>query len=192
VRTCARGVECLAHLQFCLTMTLEFTGTLQDFIDGQRTHAWRKYSPAVALFQKILEPIVGLALLIYGIHLIRIGANGAFWLVEIACGLYVLLATRVIAPLLYRRAYRRRRGGPSHSTTYDFNDGAIECISPGRSEAKLDWKIVRGFVDGPKSLLIYTAPGLFLAIPKRVLDESRHEELLSLLDQHQIPATYPK
>lgn len=173
-------------------MRLTYTSSLEDFIDAQRVHAWRKYSPALAGFQRIAEPIVGIALLLLAWYLITVHASSAFVMIEVVCGLYVLLNRLIIAPSIYRRAYRRRHVDPPQPGLVEFTPERIYCESPGRANGTIQWIAVRGYLDKPKTILLYTAPGLFLYIPKWALSADHHQELLGLLAQHNIPNTYPK
>src|ERR1700749_2982448 len=134
-------------------MRITFTPTQRDFIDGQRTHAWRRYRPAMARLQRTLEPFVGVFLILFAVHLARINASRGIVLLEFVLGLYVLLASRVLGPLLYRRAYRQRQGNGSDVTTLEFEDDAILMDCPGHSSGRLDWTAILGTVESETTLL---------------------------------------
>ena len=173
-------------------MQLTYTCSLQDFIDAQRTHAWRRYSPAFARLQKVLEPIVGILLLCLAYMMYRWHYSASLVILEASLGFYVLLRERVIAPWIFRRAYRRKHVEPAQQGVMEFTPEHIHCASPGRSDVTIQWPMLRGYLDGPKTVLLYTAPGLFLYLPKWALNADQHRELLGLLALHQIPNTYPR
>lgn len=172
-------------------MQITFTSTQKDFIDAQRTHAWRRYSPAMARLQRVLQPFVGTGFILLGIYLAREHANGAVVLFELVCGLYLLLASWVIAPFLYKRAYRRHHTGP-HATNLDFEQDAIHVDCPGHSSGRLEWSTVLGTFESETTLLLYLAPARFLIIPKRFLEGSQLSDLSNLLREKNVPVGSPK
>jgi hypothetical protein len=175
-------------------MQISFVGTEQDFVNSQKTHAWRRYSPERAQLQKILSPILGIIFIVTGVLVYRRGSNLAFLgtLIEVACGLYVLLATPVIGPLMYRRAFRRRQDGTPHENTMTIAEDYIECDCTGRSHVRLEWRAIKGFLESPTTFLLYTSQATFLAIPKRALSETQSQELLSTLNMRGVPLLFPK
>ena len=173
-------------------MEITYLPEKQDFINAQLTHAWRKYSPGLKKTQRMLEPILGLGLLWLACHLASSGANGAFVLIEAMLGLYVLLASSVISPFFIRRAYERRRPVTLSSVTWTVDAASLRCTNPGSGLAEIEWSMIRGYLDRPTTLLMYTAPAVFLYFPKRVLSDAQQAELLSLLQEHAIPPGYPQ
>jgi hypothetical protein len=174
-------------------LQINFASTEQDFIDTQKTHAWRRYSPAMARFQKAVSPILGLIFIAHGVFVYRRGVvHPAFlpWL-EITCGLYVLLATSVIGPWLYRRAYRRRNDGSLHENVISFTEDCVECECKGRSHVRLEWQAIKGSLESPTTFLLYTSPATFLSIPKRAISEDQLQLLIALLRTQKVPAGYP-
>jgi hypothetical protein len=173
-------------------MRITFTPTQKDFIDAQRTHAWRRYRPAMARLQRALEPFVGVFLILFAVNLARTHANPAIVLLEFVLGLYVLFASRVLGPFLYRRAYRQRdRTGPD-VTALQFEDDAIYMDSPGDSSSRLEWPAILGTIESETTLLLYLAPARFLIIPKRFLEGSQLSDLTTLLREKNVPVSYPK
>lgn len=161
-------------------------------MDAQRTHAWRRYSPAMARLQRTLEPFVGVFLILFAVHLARIHANPAIVLLEFLLGLYVLLASRVLGPFLYRRAYRERHSNGPDVTALDFEHDAILVDCPEDSSDRLEWPAIRGTIESETTLLLYLAPARFLIIPKRFVEESQLTALANLLREKNVPAGYPK
>jgi hypothetical protein len=173
-------------------MEIAFVSTIQDFINSQRTHAWRRYSPERAKLQRILSPIFGAVFIVVGLMGYRQGWNVALVIFEVMCGLYVALSTSVIAPLLYRRAYRRRHCGSLHENIIRIADDAIYCDCPGHSHGTLEWNAIHGIIESDTTILLYLAPGRFLPIPKRVISDSDRQELLTTIRSKGVPFTYPK
>jgi hypothetical protein len=173
-------------------MRITFTPTQKDFMDAQRTHAWRRYNPAMARLQRALEPFVGVFLILFSVHLARTNANRGIVLLEFVLGLYVLLASRVLGPFLYRRAYRQRDSTGPDVTALDFEHDAIYMDSPGHSSGKLEWPAILGTIESETTLLLYLAPARFLIIPKRFLEGSQLKDLSHLLREKNVPTSYPK
>jgi hypothetical protein len=171
-------------------MRVSYISTEKDFVDSQRTHAWRRYSPFMAGAQRILQPLFGAAFLLYAVRLARTHANGAMILFEAACGLF-LVAMPFLRPVLYRRAYRRRSNGAQQSVTFDFEQDAIHFDCPGRSSGQLEWSALTGAYESSTTLLLYTAPALFMAVPKRVLAHAQFNELVAFIREKGVPNGYP-
>jgi hypothetical protein len=191
VRTSPHRLGSVARIEF-VRMEITYLPEKQDFIDAQLAHAWRKYSPGAKKTQRILEPVLGLGLLWLAYHLASSGANGAVVFVEAILGLYVLLASSVISPFFIQRAYDRRRPVTLSSVTWTVDAESLRCSKPGSGRSELQWSVIRGFLDRPATLLLYTAPGVFLYFPKRVLSEAQQGELLGLLQGNDVPPTYPR
>lgn len=173
-------------------MKIIFQSTVQDFIDSQRTHAWRRYSPAKARLQRMLSPVFGSLLVVIGLVGYKIGLSIGLVIFEIVCGLYVALGTSVVAPLLYRRQYRRRHCGQLHENVITFSDESIDCQSPGHSQGTLEWPAIRGVIESDTTILLYLAPAHFLPIPKRVVSESEVQEILTMVRSKGIPFSCPR
>jgi len=173
-------------------MEITYTPAREDYIDAQQTHLWRRYSPTMQTVQQILEPIAGLGLLWFAYHLARTGTNGAFVLIEAALGLYVLLRAPVLSPLLLKRAYRRRQPDAPTPVMWHIEHDNIYCLCVGKSDSKIEWNVIRGYLDRPKTLLLYTAPGVFLYFPTRFLSKAQRTEIIALIEEHGIPPTYPR
>jgi hypothetical protein len=173
-------------------MEITYLPDKQDFIDAQRTHAWRRYSPGLKKTQRVLEPILGLGLLWLAYHFASSGANGALVLIEAVLGLYVLLASSVISPFFIRRAYERSRPAKLSSITWKLDRESLRFSNPGSSQAEIQWSLILGYIDWPTTLLLYTAPGVFLYFPRRVFSDAQHAELLALLQEHGVPPGYPR
>ena len=134
----------------------------------------------------------GVLLLCIAYLLFRWHHNGDLIFFEALLGFYVLLREPVIAPWIYRRAYRRRHIEPAQPCQMEFTPEHIHCVSSGRSDVSIEWAAVRVYLDKPKTILMYTAPGLFLYLPKWALSADQQQELLGLLAQHDVPGTYPR
>jgi hypothetical protein len=166
-------------------MQITYVGTQQDFVDGQKTHLWRRYSRRALMVRRILWPILGVVLTVVGVvdyqFNSRIGWSVGFNLFEIMFGLYMILADAVIAPLQLKRAYRRRLTAEPREHTLTIDQDRIESDSPGRSHATLEWELAKGMVESRTSILIYFSAATFLIIPKRVLSDAQQAEMNALL-----------
>jgi hypothetical protein len=172
-------------------MQITYVGSQEDFLNAQKTHAWRKYSPTSARMQRIASPLVGCLFLYLGFRWYQRGTNSLLIAIEVVWGLYLIFA-QPISTLLYRRAYKRRFGGQRHETTLTISDEAIDCVCPGRSSGTLQWSAINGAIESPSSIPIYLSPAMYLNIPKRVLSESQTEELMAMLRNKDVPMKAPK
>jgi hypothetical protein len=172
-------------------MQFSFVGTEQDFIDVQRTHAWRKYSPRAARIQKILLPVSGLFLIVMGV-IIYTWHQVGFAIFNIAVGLYLALWSPLIVPFLYKRSYRRRLSGGSNQVEVTILDSSLTWDCPGEAVSILEWPTVKGVVESPTTILFYLSPASFLVIPTRIITPDQHQELMSLLRSKGIPLSCPK
>jgi YcxB-like protein len=170
---------------------IEFTTTLQDFVAAQRLHCFRKYGSGSGRLPRILYPILGALTLVYSFHLFHQGGVTSLALLELFCGLYLLLAGNVIAPYLYRRRYLRTRGSEG-GINLDITEESIQLDCPGRSSGRLEWNAILGVLDGPSVTLLYLSPATFLMVPRRVLSGAMHQDLLAICKSRGLPFTYPK
>jgi len=177
-------------------MQITFVGTQQDFIDGQKTHLWRRYSRRALMVRRILLPILGVVLTAVGVvdyqFNSRIGWSVGFNLFEIVFGLYLIFADAVIVPFQLKRAYRRRTTVEPREHTLTIDQDRIESDSPGRSHATLEWELAKGMVESRTSILIYFSAATFLVIPKRILSDAQQAELKILLGQKDIHHGAPR
>jgi hypothetical protein len=120
------------------------------------------------------------------------GWSAGLSIFEVICGLYIALGTSVIAPLLYRRAYRRRHCGQLHENVISIAADAIDYDCPGYSRGRLEWEAIRGAIESDTTILLYLAPARFLPIPKRVISESEQQELLAIIRSKGVPFKSPK
>ena len=161
-------------------MRLEFEFTQEDFIAGQLLHAWRRYSPRLARFQKVTQPIFAVALLCFAFLFYRWKLSSGVVFFEAVCGLYLLLAPNVIAPFFYRRRYRLTRG-KENRIVLTISQDSLHFDHPGRSVGTFEWQAILG-----------VSPATFFIIPRRVLGDSMHDELLGICKSQGVPCTYPK
>lgn len=173
-------------------MKITFVSNLRDFVDSQRTHAWRRYSPRAARAQRLFSPFFGAIFVIVGLVGYKQGWNLGLVIFEVMCGLYVGLSSLVIAPLLYRRAYRRRSCGQTHENVITFAEEAIDCDCPGHSRGRIEWAAIRGMIESDTTILLYLAPARFLPIPKRVITDPERQEILATIRSKGVPFGCPK
>jgi hypothetical protein len=173
-------------------MQISYEGTEQDFIDAQKTHAWRRYTPASARIIKILTIGLGLGSISIGVVAICANQSLGFAVFEILCGLYLVLARPVLAPLFYKRAYRRYRTEDPQEVVYTITEDSIAYVCPGKSCSVLEWKTIRGLIESRTTILLYVSAAYFLIIPKRALSDGQPAELKTLLQQKDIRYGCPK
>jgi hypothetical protein len=172
-------------------MQIEYELTQQDFVEGCRVHCWRRYKPRTKQVMRFIQSLVALALCTEAYLLYRIAANPAMTLLILVLGLYLLLGPLVIAPYLWRRLYRRTRGRDG-MIVLTIADESIHIDCPGRSVGTIEWHAILGVLDRPTTTLLYFSPAQPLILPRRVLVDAAHEELLSICRRKDVPFTYPK
>jgi hypothetical protein len=160
-----------------MTITYEFTES--DYVEAQRMHAWRRYSPGTASFFIRWNPIVGLILLAFGLWLFYMhSAKWSAW-AETILGLYYILSTPITKALLRRRYRRTLIGGIQ--ITLRFEDDALYSDCAGTSSSRIEYVTFKSVRETKKVVLIYLAPAVFIAVPRRVLTGDQESELLTFL-----------
>lgn len=172
-------------------MQINFVGTQRDFVDAQKTHGWRRYSPRRARFQEFVQIFLGLTLIADAIFSYR-WHDTSRTVIQILFGLYLALASRVIAPLLFIRAYRRRQTGDSNEVFLTITEESLVYDFPGNSHTELEWQVIKGMVESRTSVLLYITSVNFLTIPLRAISSEQYAELKALLRAKKIPHGCPK
>ena len=172
-------------------MEISFVGNQKDFIDAQKTHVWREFSPAAARTQLILLTTLGIAFTVFGAFELYSEHSVGLGLFSCVFGLYLALRP-TIANLFYKRSYRRRKTSDSQQVIYTLSDNSIECACPGQTHTTADWSVIKGTIESPTTILLYVSTANFLAIPKRALTNGQDADLKSLLRQKGIPQGCPK
>jgi hypothetical protein len=86
-----------------------------------------------------------------------------------------------------KRCYKRTRSDNSEcKLTFGEEHIGIEGL---HTRGEMDWGAVKSFRENEKILLLYTAPALFVPIPKHVCTEEQVTELRSLLLRKVMPVT---
>jgi len=160
-------------------MTIKYEFTESDYVEAQRMHAWRRYSPGTASFFMRWNPIGGSILLAIGFWLFYMhGGTWSAW-TETVLGLYFILAAPVNKALL-RRRYRRTLIGSSQ-ITLRFEEDALYSDCEGISSSRIEYVTFKSIRETKKIVLIYLAPAIFIAVPRRVLIGDQESQLLTFL-----------
>jgi len=172
------------------SVQVRFVQTEQDFVRARTAHAWRKYGPRGRLYRRILQPIAGAFFLAVAFYAYRRGDHG-FAVLEGAYGFYALLIADVIAPYFHRKAFRRSRMKTAE-VILTLTDEVVCCEMPGLSEERIQGDGFVGVLDWPEVMLLYLSPAMFLYVPKRVLSDAEHRQMLEWFGEKGVPLTYPK
>jgi len=161
-----------------MTLTYEFTQS--DYIAAQRMHAWRRYKPETAEFFMRWNPLVGIVLFSLGIFFfVQHFDHWAAW-VECLIGTYFMFVGALNKTILARR-YRRTRIGTG-PLTLRFEDDAIYSDCEGSSSSRIEYSAIKSLRPTTHNIVIYLAPAVFLAIPRRVLSEGQQSDLVGLIN----------
>jgi hypothetical protein len=164
-------------------MTIDFQFTLEDYRDAFRAH----FKKGASLYARVMFKVCavgGCLLMIMGVALFATGERrlnvwlvpavlGAVWFWIGIGGSYNRAgkAQFEIYPSL-RQARRLEIGSQGINT------------DAGIASSNLSWNAYLRYVESDKVFLLYTAPGCFVIIPKRVLQPSETDELRQALQTH--------
>jgi hypothetical protein len=172
-------------------MQISYIGTEKDFVDAQRTHAWRKYSHRGAIVRNGMQIVAGSVMIVLGL-LTHQGVSIESLIFLIGLGLYLILAHPVVAPLLSKRAYRRRLTDGSHEVFLTLSDDSLTSDCPGKSHTVLEWSMFKGIIESRTTILLYVSSANFLIIPRRALSVEQESELRGLVRRHGVQPGCPK
>ena len=162
-----------------MTITYEFTES--DYVEAQRVHAWRKYSSRTASFFMSAAPVVGAVLLAIGLWLFYSHWGSWSAWTESILGLYFILSTPITKALLRRRYTRTRIGG--NQITLRFEDDALYSECAGTSSSRFEYTTFKSVRETKWNVMIYLAPAVFIAVPRRVLAGDQESELITFLNE---------
>jgi hypothetical protein len=164
-------------------MIVNFQFTLDDYRNAFRAH-YRKGASAFMRWMLRLVLVIGVLLLLASIMMVitRQGPStaalppfllGAAW-IWIGMGkTYLLSARSQFAKSPALRELRR----------IEFTDEGVKTDS-GIASSQLSWKALLRYVESSDTFLLYTSPGCFAIVPKRVLQPEQVNELRRLFQTH--------
>jgi hypothetical protein len=164
-------------------MTIHFQFTLEDYQDAFRAHLRKGASASVRWMLKIIT-VAGFLLIAMGIVMLATGQrNLSTWLTPGVLGcLWVWIGTG--------RNYRRvaksqftKNPALRQPRTVEITSDGIKTDA-GIASGDTRWAAYLNFVESDKVFLLYTSPGCFVIIPKRVLQTSQTDELREILQTH--------
>jgi hypothetical protein len=164
-------------------MIVNFQFTLDDYRNAFRAH-YRKGASAYRRWMLRLVLAIGVLLLLASIMMIitRQGPLtaalppfllGAAW-TWIGMGKTYLLSAR--SQFAKNPALREPR-------RIEFTDKGVKTDS-GIASSQLSWKALLRYVESSDTFLLYTSPGCFAIVPKRVLQPEQVNELRRLFQIH--------
>lgn len=172
-------------------MRVEFALSQDDLIAGYRAHLWRKYTAKPERFQKAARP--ALAVLVAASVSVFYFYPGEHFALRVFIALSVLYL--LIAPKFWRRYWRdlySRTRAQDGAVILTISDDSIHVEWPGKSVSTIEWAAVLGVLDRANVTLLYVLPTQPMVLPRRVLNDGMHDELLSICRSKGIPFTYPK
>ena len=164
-------------------MTIDFQFTLDDYRDAFRAH----FRKGASSFSRLLlkAAIVGGCLLIgMGVFLVAMGERRPnVWLVPALLGAVWLWIG--IGGTYKRAAKAQFEKNPAlrQPRRVEFSSQGIKTDA-GVASSDVSWKAYLRYVESDKVFLLYTSPGCFAIIPKRVLQPGQAEELGQLFRSH--------
>jgi hypothetical protein len=164
-------------------MIVNFQFTLDDYRNAVRTH-YRKGASAYRRWMLRLVLVIGVLLLLAGILMVitRQGPLttalpplflGAAWTWIGTGKIYLLSARNQFVKIPAVRGPRR----------VEFSDDGVNTDA-GIASSQLSWKALLRYVESSDTFLLYTSPGCFAIVPKRVLQPEQVNELRRLLQTH--------
>jgi len=125
------------------------------------------------------NPIIGLLPLAFGLWLFYMHwSKWSAW-AETILGLYCILGAPITKALL-RRRYKRTRIGASQ-LTLRFEDDALYSDCADTSSSRIEYATFKSVRETKEFVMIYLAPAVFIAVPRRVLTGDQESQLLTFL-----------
>jgi hypothetical protein len=163
-------------------ISLRFKLTFEDYLGAQQLHAKRGLWPRILsfvtnwLYLLLGFSFLGLAFLEWRGH-----ATGGSVVSSVFVGV-ILVGCRFHVRWKYRRCYQRTRAGSGNCSLF-FGEDNFLAEKHDYSKGEYNWSAVKSWRENAKVVLLYLAPALFIAIPKRAISEPQLQELRSLLDR---------
>lgn len=158
-----------------MPIAIQFEWTLAEFLEGQRVFN-RRLAPTLVRVNHLLAIPVGILLLVDAVAGFALGWSRPLCLLFLFFGVYLLAFRLVIAPRKLKAEYARY---PHLDRTMTFDDDGIS-IRTSAGSSRVDWAQVARFVETPRIFLLFSPPGIFWPIPKRVLSPEEAAELRDL------------
>jgi hypothetical protein len=164
-------------------MIINFQFTLDDYRNAFHAH-YREGTPEYTRWMLRMVLVIGVLLLLTGILIVitrQAPLNvailpflvGAAW-IWTGMGKFYLLSARskfAKSPALHEP----RR--------IEFNDNGVKTDA-GIASSQASWKAFLRYVESTDTFLLYTSPGCFAIVPKRVLQAEQLNELRRLFQTH--------
>ena len=167
-------------------MQIQFQLNFDDYLAAQRLHEKRSLWPRfISILNNYLYPLMGLLGLACGLMLIGSQASTHSVLILVVCGV-ILLCWPFYIWMRLKRCYKRTRSNNS-MCKLTFDEGFMR-IEGEYTHGEIEWKAVKSYRENEKIFLLYTAPAIFIAIPKRACSEAQISELRAILLQKVLPS----
>ncbi|MDR3726015.1 MAG: YcxB family protein [Terracidiphilus sp.] len=164
-----------------MPLQIQFQLSLDDYLAAQRLHEKRGLWPRfISILNNYLYPLMGLLSFACGLLLIGRRASTGSVLILFVCGI-ILLCCPLYIRMRLKRCYKRTRSG-NGECTLNLDEEFIR-IDGEYTHGEIGWKAVKSFRENEKLFLLYTAPAMFIAIPKRACSEAQVNELRTILQQ---------
>lgn len=165
-------------------MQLQFTIEEGEYIEAGRLWAKekgrRRYDSYMTSWRGIA---LLLLLLLTGLLIAQAKGAVAAWILISLGSIYALsIGIRVLmCPRILRKNYEEQKS--SMSVRLLIEEDRVESErADGAAFGRLSWDAFIRFLEGPRTIALYTSPWQFIAIPKRAMTSEQHHELLATLN----------
>jgi YcxB-like protein len=165
------------------SMIVNLQFTLDDYRNAFRAH-YRKGASAYTRWMLKFALVVGVVSLLVGVLFVITGQRalnvalppfifGAFW---------TWVGTGKIYQLFGRNQFAK---SPAlhEPRCIEFNDDGVKTDA-GIVSSQVSWKAFLRYIESRDTFLLYTSPGCFAIVPKRVLQPEQVNDLRRLLQTH--------
>jgi YcxB-like protein len=169
-------------------MTISWESTYEQFKSAQRAHI--KNTPTLAakfVLYFILPPVIAVIAFAVLLHDSAVGKHIGESELIIPFALAVgsicgWISRALMLQKIYRNLWSPR--DPSRTCNLSISETGIQSERTGIGKAQLEWNAFYRFTEHKKVILIYSTPTRWVNIPREVLSEDQHAELLRLLQTH--------
>ena len=163
-------------------ISLRYKLTFEDFLSAQRLHTKRGIWPRISSFvANWICPFLGICFFGMAFRQWRGHAPTGSVLSFIYMGA-ILVGCRFWLRLKHRRGYHRTRTGSGDCSLF-FSESNFLTEEQDYEKTEYSWNAVKAWSEDAKVMLLYVAPALFIAIPKRAISEPQLSDLRALLER---------
>jgi YcxB-like protein len=161
-----------------MSLTVKFTPTVDEFLDGQRVYNRFLATSLVRFNYRFYVPVGVFAVSVAAVCLIlRLDVGIAFFLLIL--GGYLISKPTIFWPRKMKKEFAQYPDHKSDKVMEFSEEQIIVQTSHGKSE--IAWERFIRFVETDKLFVLYAPPRFLLTVPKRVVPPTESDQFRDLL-----------